>query len=98
MGQPSLMGLACAQPAPSRTRSADSAINPPSREPPSDDFEEWRDYWRTAGIYTLADQFGDDDNRGGEFEAFLSQVDRNLLDQVQSEVGGRRKPQVGAGI
>ncbi len=69
----------------------------PSVPPPdSPDFAEWRAYWATAGIFTLADQFGDDGSKQGEFEAFLQRVDAGVLASVHAEIGQRSKPQVGA--
>ncbi|WP_370361444.1 ATP-dependent endonuclease [Catenulispora sp. MAP12-49] len=65
--------------------------------PPSDrdDFEAWRDYWREVGVFTLADRFGDDGTKAGEFEAFLGRVDQAIYDNAKA-IGGRSKPRVGA--
>jgi AAA domain, putative AbiEii toxin, Type IV TA system len=68
----------------------------PTRQPSDhDDFVLWRKYWQRAGVFTVAEEFGDDGNKGGEFEAFLGRVDPSLLDRARSEVGGA-KPLVGA--
>ncbi|MER6590803.1 TOPRIM nucleotidyl transferase/hydrolase domain-containing protein [Micromonospora purpureochromogenes] len=64
--------------------------------PAEDDFVEWREYWASAGVFTLADRFGDDGTHSGEFEAFLGRNDSDLLAAVYSEIGRRSKPQIGA--
>jgi hypothetical protein len=66
----------------------------PRTQPPDDDdnFMQWRKYWQRAGVFTVADQFGDDGTRGGEFEAFLSRVDHNLLMEARAKLGERNKP------
>ena len=66
-------------------------------DPPGDrdDFEAWRTYWRQVGVFTLADQFGDDGMKGGEFEAYLEHVDQTIYDNAKV-IGGRSKPRVGA--
>jgi len=74
----------------------DHGHQPPVAQPDGGDFAEWRTYWATAGVFTLANQFGDDGSRRGEFEAFLHRVDAGLLADVQAELGHRSKPQVGA--
>jgi len=61
-----------------------------------DDFVQWRKYWQRAGVFTLAQEFGDDGNKGGEFEAFLERVDHSVLVRARAEVGERNKPLVGA--
>jgi hypothetical protein len=69
----------------------------PSQQPPTDEsFAGWRTYWSVAGVFTLADQFGDDSSRAGEFEAYLDRLDSRLLADVHADVGHRSKPQVGA--
>ncbi len=60
-----------------------------------DDFTGWREFWQRAGVFTLADQFGDDGSKSGEFEAFLRRVDPALLASARAEVG-RNKPLTGA--
>ncbi|PBC70137.1 hypothetical protein BX265_7529 [Streptomyces sp. TLI_235] len=53
-------------------------------------------YWTKAGVFTLADAFGDTtDPRAGEIEAFVRRVNGPLLDTVKKELGGS-KPRVGA--
>ncbi|GIH66983.1 TOPRIM nucleotidyl transferase/hydrolase domain-containing protein [Microbispora siamensis] len=58
-------------------------------------FEECRDYWRCFGVFTLAEQFGDDGHKQGEFEAYLERVDSHALAMARSE-SGRSKPRCGA--
>jgi hypothetical protein len=57
-----------------------------------DDFAAWRHSWESVGVFTLAQEFGDEGSKGGEFEAFLREVDKNLLDRIQDEVGRGSKP------
>jgi hypothetical protein len=66
-------------------------------KPPDDreDFAKWRGFWERAGVFSLADQFGDDGTKAGEFEAFLLRIDPDLLDEAKQAVG-RSKPRVGA--
>jgi hypothetical protein len=61
-----------------------------------DDFVQWRRYWQRAGVFTVAEQFGDDGKKGGEFEEFLRRVDQGLLVQAGAAVGEKNKPLVGA--
>ncbi len=58
------------------------------------DFAGWRKSWESAGVFTVALEFGADGSKGGEFEAFLRRVDEDLLLRVQKEVGRDRKPVV----
>jgi hypothetical protein len=60
------------------------------------DFTQWREFWEGLGVYTLADQFGDDGSKLGEFEAYLHSVNQHLLAEAEAEVGKRNKPRVGA--
>jgi hypothetical protein len=71
-----------------------ASVDKPHR---SDDqaFEEWRRYWAKVGVFTVATVFGDDSSKQGEFEAFLKQLDADLLAQAQ-ELYPRSKPRVGA--
>jgi hypothetical protein len=66
------------------------------RTPPGDpdDFAGWRAAWETTGVFTLAREFGDDGGKGGEFEAFLREVDEDLLARITHEVGRGQKPVV----
>jgi ABC-type transport system involved in cytochrome c biogenesis ATPase subunit len=57
-----------------------------------DSFARWREAWEAAGVFTVARQFGTDGSRAGEFEAFLREVDQDLLVRVQREAGTGRKP------
>jgi hypothetical protein len=68
---------------------------PPENLDP-EDFQGWQEYWAREGIFTVADRFGDDGSKGGEFEAFLRRTDSAQLDKVHKEIGERSKPQVGA--
>jgi hypothetical protein len=61
-----------------------------------ENFAAWRKAWEGAGVFTLAAEFGDDGNKGGEFEAFMQRVDADLLRTVQTEVGRDGKPIVGS--
>ncbi len=66
-------------------------------KPPDDgeDFAKWRDFWERAGVFSLADQFGDDGSKTGEFEAFLRRVDPDLFEEAR-RAGGKSKPRAGA--
>jgi len=59
-------------------------------------FAQWREFWEGLGVFTLADQFGDDGGKSGEFEAYLTRVNRGLLTEVEAEIGQRHKPRVAA--
>jgi hypothetical protein len=61
-----------------------------------DDFAGWRKCWESVGVFSLAQEFGDDGGKGGEFEAFLRGVDADLLARIQADVGRGGKPVVGA--
>jgi hypothetical protein len=68
----------------------------PEKQPDDqDDFVQWREFWEGLGVFTLADQFGDDGSKGGEFEAYLQRVDPDLFAEVEAEVGRRNKPRIG---
>jgi hypothetical protein len=68
----------------------------PDKQPrDSEGFARWREFWEDAGVFTLADQFGDDGGKGGEFEAFLSRADSRLFAEAK-RVAGRSKPRAGA--
>lgn len=58
-----------------------------------DDFSARRAGWEEAGVFTLARTFGGDD-KGGEFEAFLEDVDETILARVRKEAGRGKKPVV----
>jgi hypothetical protein len=60
----------------------------------ADDFAGWRKSWEDVGVFTLARAFGADGDKGGEFEAFLHEVDEDLLARVKKEVGRGKKPVV----
>jgi ABC-type transport system involved in cytochrome c biogenesis ATPase subunit len=66
------------------------------QEPDTDaDFEFWRRYWNQAGIFTLADGFGSDPEKSGEFEAFLERENKDLLEKTSKE-HSKSKPRIGA--
>ena len=60
-----------------------------------EDFTQWRSFWEHAGVFTLADQFGDDGSKSGELEALLEQIDPELLARANQE-SGKSKPRAGA--
>lgn len=55
-------------------------------DPPSDDapFEEWKAFWESHGVFTVADRFGGltDKDKSGEIEAFFSRIDSALWQQM----------------
>jgi energy-coupling factor transporter ATP-binding protein EcfA2 len=55
-----------------------------------------REHWTKEGVYTLADEFGDDGSKGGEVEVFLARVDSTALAQVRHDVGAVKGARVGA--
>jgi hypothetical protein len=61
-----------------------------------DDFAGWRKCWEGVGVFTLAQEYGHDGGKGGEFEAFLHSVDADLLARIQAEVGRGQKPVAGS--
>jgi hypothetical protein len=69
---------------------------PCTDQPEDDDFKGWQDYWAREGIFTLADRFGDDGSKGGEFEAFLQRTDPARFAEIRQEIGTQSKPQLGA--
>jgi hypothetical protein len=71
-------------------------LAPAMPAPASADFAAWRDYWESARIYTLAENYGDDGSGSGEFETYLNHANGTLLAAIRAEVGQRSKPQVGA--
>jgi hypothetical protein len=69
----------------------------PEKQPDDEaDFAVWREFWEGLGVFTLADQFGDDGRKLGEFEAYLRRVDPDLLAKVEGEIGAKHKPRIGA--
>ncbi|MDX3077893.1 AAA family ATPase [Streptomyces sp. MI02-7b] len=70
-------------------------LRPPNPPDDENDFTAWTDYWKTAGVFTLADQFGDDRrSKSGELEAYLRRLDAQVLDEAQKATTS--KPRVGA--
>ncbi|MET9615379.1 AAA family ATPase [Kitasatospora indigofera] len=69
----------------------------PATEAPGDDdgFEASLAYWNLAGVFSLADTFGDDGHKAGEIEAYLGRLDAGLLAKVSQE-HRNSKPRVGA--
>ncbi|MFI8085365.1 TOPRIM nucleotidyl transferase/hydrolase domain-containing protein [Kitasatospora sp. NPDC086009] len=68
----------------------------PDDPPAADaDFAAWRTYWNRAGVFTLADTFGTGGTKAGEIEAFLTRLDKSLLETVQAEHRSS-KPRIGA--
>lgn len=59
-------------------------------------FEEARAAWSAEGVYTLAEQFGDDGSKTGEIEVFLERIDRQALAQARKDVGAKKGTRVGA--
>jgi hypothetical protein len=59
------------------------------------EFEPWCEYWRRAGVFTLADTFGNDGSKAGEIEAFLRRVDADLYAQAERLLR-KSKPRIGA--
>jgi hypothetical protein len=54
------------------------------------DFEGWARFWETAGVFTLARQFGDDGGKEGEIEVLLRKTDAGLLAEAMRETGGSK--------
>ncbi|MFI2298396.1 AAA family ATPase [Actinacidiphila glaucinigra] len=65
-------------------------------QPSSEDFDDWKNYWKSVGVFTVADSFGIDGSKSGEFEAFLERLDASLYEQVGQDIGRRSKPRIGA--
>ncbi|WP_127354343.1 AAA family ATPase [Actinacidiphila soli] len=73
---------------------AKQRLRPPNPPDDTNDFTAWTNYWKTAGVFTLADQFGDDRSKSGELEAYLRRLDPQVLDQAKRDTTS--KPRVGA--
>jgi ABC-type Mn2+/Zn2+ transport system ATPase subunit len=65
----------------------------PDDPPTIEDFEQWRAYLATAGVFTLANQFGTDGGKQGEFEAFLVRTNPQLFEEAHAAFG-RSKPRM----
>ncbi|MER7589693.1 AAA family ATPase [Micromonospora sp. NPDC127501] len=55
-----------------------------------------RAQWAAEGVFSLADDFGDDGSKAGEIEAFLSRLDAQTLARVRKDVGTLKGVRVGA--
>jgi hypothetical protein len=66
----------------------------PVGEPATDHFEDWRCYWQEAGVFSVADRFGKDGSKAGEFEAYLQRRDASVFNEAQAQF---RKSKVLAG-
>ncbi|MFL1901187.1 ATP-dependent nuclease [Streptomyces tauricus] len=75
-------------------RLAKRQLQPPNLPTEAHDFAAWSAYWKTAGVFTLTDRFGDDGSKSGELEAYLHRLDPQVLDQAQRDTNS--KPRVGA--
>ncbi|MFE2426991.1 TOPRIM nucleotidyl transferase/hydrolase domain-containing protein [Streptomyces sp. NPDC059373] len=73
---------------------AKQRLRPPNPPDDANDFTAWTNYWKSAGVFTLADQFGDDGSKAGELEAYLRRLDPQIFDQAQRDTTS--KPRVGA--
>ncbi|MFD4257053.1 ATP-dependent endonuclease [Streptomyces sp. NPDC058534] len=60
------------------------------------DFHAWKEYWKNVGVFSVADTFGTDGSKSGEFEAYLERLDSSLYRQVGQDIGKRSKPRIGA--
>lgn len=70
-------------------------LAPPDRRPDDDDaFQVWRVYWNRTGVFTVADTFGGDPGKSGEFEAFLERIDEDLLERTRA-IHRKSKPRIG---
>ncbi|HEX5404321.1 MAG TPA: TOPRIM nucleotidyl transferase/hydrolase domain-containing protein [Pseudonocardiaceae bacterium] len=52
-----------------------------------DSFDDMVDYWSTAGVFTVAQGFGDDGSKSGEFEVLLKRVSPVIFDAAQQTFG-----------
>ncbi|MEW2071666.1 TOPRIM nucleotidyl transferase/hydrolase domain-containing protein [Streptomyces sp. NPDC007346] len=66
-----------------------TATEPDSATP---DFGEWKGFWRSNGVFSVADTFGIG-SHDGEFEAYIEQLNPQLMQQLKAE---RSKPRLGA--
>ncbi|MFF2011545.1 AAA family ATPase [Streptomyces sp. NPDC058195] len=73
---------------------AKQRLRPAGPPDDADDFPAWSAYWKPAGVFTLADRFGDDRSKSGELEAYLRRLDPQLFDQARKETTS--KPRAGA--
>ncbi|MFI8314528.1 ATP-dependent nuclease [Streptomyces microflavus] len=60
------------------------------------DFAAWKKFWQGVGVFSVANDFGTDGSKSGEFEAFLENLNLPLFQQVGQEIGKRSKPRIGA--
>jgi hypothetical protein len=75
------------------SQTGERSIRLSARPPQSADFAEWRAYWATNGVYTVAETFGikstghaveGDSEKSGEIERWLSQLDPGLWANVKA--------------
>ncbi|MFE6813471.1 ATP-dependent endonuclease [Streptomyces sp. NPDC057677] len=71
-------------------------MTPKDRPEDLQDFPSWKEYWHNIGVFSVADSFGVDGSKSGEFEAFLERLDIDLYRQVGQDIGRRSKPRIGA--
>ncbi len=66
----------------------------PAAEPDSvaPAFGEWQGFWRSNGVFSMADTFGGPGSHSGEFEAYLKKLNPQLMQQLSAE---RSKPRLG---
>jgi hypothetical protein len=55
--------------------------------PDRDDFASTKKWWEQAGVFSLADVFGDDGTKSGEFEAFLRGLDSDAIERAHRGAG-----------
>ncbi|GHJ52875.1 hypothetical protein Nm8I071_21820 [Nonomuraea sp. TT08I-71] len=55
-----------------------------------------RAQWAADGVFSLAEDFGDDGSKAGEIEAFLNRLDSQALARVRKDVGAQKGLRVGA--
>ena len=59
-----------------------SAAEPDSADPI---FGEWKTFWETHGVFSVADVFGNDGSEARGFEAYPKRLDLQLLSRVGEE-------------
>lgn len=59
---------------------------PLAERPQTDEFADWKTYWRMRGVFTVADRFGgikDEKDKSGEIEAFFKRTDPELWETIK---------------